>query len=80
MPIAGFGPFLAAIAVLGLTEGHAGIGSLLRSMVRWRVPARAYVLAVGLPLLISGAAVAVNLWLGAARPSTAPLDGWVEIP
>jgi CAAX protease family protein len=80
VPIAGFGPFLAAVTVLALTRGRAGIGSLLRSMVRWRVPLRAYVLAFGVPLLISGAAVAVNVWLGAPRPSSALLSGWVEIP
>ncbi len=80
VPIAGFGPFLAAVTVLGLTRGRAGIGDLLRSMVRWRVPLRAYALALGVPLLISGAAVAMNLWLGAARPSAVLLNGWVEIP
>src|ERR687898_3053982 len=45
-PIASFGPFLAALVVLALTYGKAGIGGLLRRMVRWRggvwgdVPAR----------------------------------------
>ncbi|WP_175442293.1 CPBP family intramembrane glutamic endopeptidase [Humibacillus sp. DSM 29435] len=80
VPIAGFGPFLAAATVLGLTRGRAGIGSLLGSMVRWRVPLRAYLLALGTPLLLSGAAVALNLWLGASRPSAALLGAWVEIP
>lgn len=80
VPIAGFGPFLAAATVLGLTRGRAGIESLLRSMVRWRVPLRAYLLALGTPLLLTGAAVALNLWLGASRPSAALLGAWVEIP
>ncbi|MEO7422791.1 MAG: CPBP family intramembrane glutamic endopeptidase [Ornithinibacter sp.] len=66
MPIAGFGPFLAAVTVLGMTGGRAGIERLLRSMVRWRVPLRAYALALGVTLLISGAAVALNVWLGGA--------------
>ncbi|MEO8095566.1 MAG: type II CAAX endopeptidase family protein [Pseudolysinimonas sp.] len=80
VPIAGFGPFLAAATVLGLTRGREGIGSLLRSMARWRVPLRAYLLALGTPLLLSGTAVALNLWLGAARPSAVLLSAWVEIP
>ncbi len=80
MPIAGFGPFLAAVTMLGLVQGRAGVGSLLRSMVRWRVPVWAYLLAVGLPLLISGASVALNIWLGAARPSATLLNSWVDIP
>ncbi|MGI8457311.1 MAG: CPBP family intramembrane glutamic endopeptidase [Propionibacteriaceae bacterium] len=80
VPIAGFGPFLAAVTVLGLTRGRTGVGGLLRSMVRWRVPLRAYVLALGLPLLLSGAAIGANVWLGAPRPSSALLGGWVEIP
>jgi len=78
LPIAGFGPFLGAVAVLWLRDGRAGVGRLLRSMVRWRVPARAYLFAIGTPLLISGAAVGVNLALGADL--TAPLGLATGIP
>ena len=70
VPIAGFGPFLAAVVVLWLRDGRAGVGGLLRSMVRWRVPVRAYLLALGLPLVISGAAVAANAAFGAERTDT----------
>jgi hypothetical protein len=35
--IVGFGPFLAALVVLGPTRGKAGILGLLKAMVRWRV-------------------------------------------
>lgn len=38
VPIAGFGPVLAAVVVLALTQGRPGLGRLFRSMVRWRVP------------------------------------------
>lgn len=78
--VAGFGPFLAAVLVLGATQGRAGIRGLLRSMVTWRVPARAYVLAVGLPLTFSGGAVVVNLALGAADPSPGDLAAWTGVP
>lgn len=79
-PIAGFGPFLAALLVLGATQGRGGVRALLRSMVAWRVPARAYVLAFGLPVLISGTAVLANLALGAARPTATAVALLAELP
>jgi hypothetical protein len=36
-PITGFGPFFAAVVVLALTVGKAGVVALLRRLVRWRV-------------------------------------------
>jgi membrane protease YdiL (CAAX protease family) len=80
LPIAGFGPFLAAVTVLGMTEGRAGIGRLVRSMLKWRVPKRAYLAAFGLPVLASGTAVLVNLALGADRPDAADIGLWSGIP
>jgi membrane protease YdiL (CAAX protease family) len=79
-PVAGFGPFLAALVVLGMTQGRDGVRALLRSMVAWRAPARAYALALGLPLLITGAAVLTNLALGAARPAAADVALLAELP
>lgn len=79
VPIAGFGPFLAAAVVVWLRGGRAGLGSLLRSMVRWRVPVRAYLLALGLPLVISGCAVAANLAFGAERTDTLGLATSIPI-
>ena len=38
--IVAFGPFLAAILVLALTGGKAGVVALLRRIVRWRVCGR----------------------------------------
>ena len=79
-PIAGFGPFLAALAVLGVTRGRTGVRALLRSMVTWRVPGRAYLLAVGLPVLLSGIApISANLALG-AQPSAEALAAWSAVP
>lgn len=79
-PMAGFGPFLAAVIVLGMTEGRAGIGRLLTSMVQWRVPPRAYLLGIGLPLLVTGSAIGATLALGAARPDGADLALWMTLP
>ena len=80
VPIAGFGPFLAALIVLGATGGRAGVRSLFRSMVKWRVPPRAYLLAIGLPLMFSGVAILANLALCAADPSASDLATWTSIP
>jgi membrane protease YdiL (CAAX protease family) len=79
-PIAGFGPFLAALVVLGVADGRAGVRALLRSMVMWRVPGRAYLLAIGLPLLLSGLVpVVANLVFG-ADPSAEALAAWSAVP
>jgi membrane protease YdiL (CAAX protease family) len=79
-PIVGFGPFLAALTVLGVTEGRSGVKALLRSMVRWRVPGRAYLLAIGLPLLLTGMApIVASLALG-ADPSAGTLSAWTTVP
>jgi CAAX protease family protein len=79
VPNAGFGPFLAALVVLGVTEGRAGIGRLFRSMVRWRVPWRSYAFAFGAPVLASGLAVVATTATGAHLDRTA-LGLWTEIP
>lgn len=79
-PIAGFGPFLAAVVVLAATGGRTAVTGLLRSMVRWRVPVRSYVAAIGLPLLVSGASIVADLALGAAGPRAADWALWTDIP
>ncbi|WP_327632928.1 CPBP family intramembrane metalloprotease [Kribbella sp. NBC_00482] len=79
-PNTGVGPFLAAVLVLGVTQGRAGVRQLLRSMVQWRAPARAYVAGIGLPLLVSGSAVLITVMFGAARPSGSDLALAAQIP
>ena len=77
-PIVGFGPFLAALVVLALTEGKSGVGGLLRRMVRWRVGLRWYAVALLLPILVTLTAAALNVFLLGAQPtsSVAELGGW----
>src|SRR5215203_4932541 len=48
-PVFGFGPFLAALLVLAITNGKSGVGGLLRRMVRWRVGLGWYAVALLLP-------------------------------
>ncbi len=79
-PIASFGPFLAALLVLALTEGKAGIVGLFRRMIRWRVPVGWYAVALILPLVMAGGATLLNVALGAEPPTAAELGRWTAIP
>jgi uncharacterized protein len=78
-PIASFGPFLAAIVVLALTEGKPGLLGLFRRMVRWRIPPGWYVVALLLPAVLAAAATVLNVLLGAEPPSAAELNGWTGL-
>jgi CAAX protease family protein len=75
-PVASFGPFLAALIMLGLTRGKSGVLELLRRMVRWRVAPGWYAVALLLPVVLSAAATYCNVLLGAEAPSSAELNGW----
>jgi uncharacterized protein len=77
-PIVGVGPFLAALLVLAVTEGKSGVVGLLRRMVRWRVGIQWYAVALLLPIVVTLAAAALNVFLlGAQRTSSvADLGGW----
>jgi hypothetical protein len=44
-----FGPALAAIIVASLAEGKSGLKNLLSRLMRWRLGARWYAVALGLP-------------------------------
>ena len=71
-PIVGFGPFLAALVVLGITEGRSGVVGLLRRMVRWRVGLQWYAVALLLPIVVTLTAAVLNIFLlGAERTSSA---------
>lgn len=80
LPVASFGPFLAALLVLGLTEGRSGIRGLVRSMLHWRVPVRWWLAFVAVPVVITLTALALNLLLGAQPPSATQLSAWTGVP
>jgi uncharacterized protein len=79
VPVASFGPFLAALIVLGVTEGRSGIVGLLRRMGRWRVGAVWYLVALALPVALSAAAVMINIALGAQADLSMAAINWVGI-
>jgi hypothetical protein len=60
-----FGPALAAVIVAAITDGRAGLKDLLSRLVRWRVGARWYAVALGLPMLLAITAAGLHLVLGA---------------
>lgn len=74
--IVGFGPFFAAVVVLALTGGKAGVMSLLRRMIRWRVAPLWYAAALLIPVAIAIGATVLNVVLGASAPSSAELGAW----
>lgn len=77
--VASFGPFLAALVVLALTEGRSGIKTLFGRMIRWRVGVQWYLLAVGLPILLAGLASYLAVVRGAPAPTAEQLAGWPAI-
>src|ERR671912_1288703 len=62
-------PFIAALIVIPLTQGWAGLKELGLRMIRWRVRWYWYVVAIGIPLAVLGLIVGLNVALGASVPS-----------
>jgi membrane protease YdiL (CAAX protease family) len=62
-----FGPALAAIIVAAVTEGKPGVKALLSRVVRWRVGLPWYVIALGLPTVLSLATAGLYYLLGASE-------------
>ena len=65
------GPLIAALIVIPITQGVAGLKELGLRMIRWRVRWTWYALAIGLPLAVFLVEVALNVALGAGAPSLA---------
>jgi membrane protease YdiL (CAAX protease family) len=59
-----FGPALAAVIVAAVTDGLPGLKDLLGRLVRWRVEARWYAVALGLPMVLALTASGLHLLLG----------------
>ena len=60
-----FGPALAAIATAAVADGKPGLNDLMNRVLRWRVGARWYAIALGLPVVLTLAAAGAHLLLGA---------------
>ncbi len=66
-----FGPLVAALIVIPLTQGVAGLKELGLRIIRWRVRWYWYVVAIGLPLSVLVVTAGLNVALGASAPSLA---------
>ncbi|HKJ53927.1 MAG TPA: CPBP family intramembrane glutamic endopeptidase [Gammaproteobacteria bacterium] len=69
-----YGSFLGGALVTGIADGRGGLKQYFDRITRWRVGALWYVIALGLPLLLNGLAVAFNIALGAELP------GFIRLP
>src|SRR5215212_6876737 len=63
------GPLLAALIVIPITQGIAGLKVLGLRIIRWRVRWYWYVVAIGVPLAVHLAIVGLNVATGAGVPS-----------
>lgn len=59
-----FGPSLAAIVLAALTDGRAGVTTLLGRTARWRVGLPWYVVALGLPFVLSLVTAGLSVVVG----------------
>jgi membrane protease YdiL (CAAX protease family) len=73
------GPFAAALVVTGLAAGWPAVKALLGRMVKGRVAPRWYLLALGLPVALVAAVVAINHLCGAPLPTRAQLADWTPL-
>ena len=73
------GPLLAAFALTALTDGWAGVRDLASRVLRWRVPARWWLFAVGTPLALLGLAFVV-LVIGPETPALAGFGRMAGLP
>lgn len=80
MPLA-MGPMFAAMLIVGLTSGRAGLGAWARRVFRPSATLAWYVLAAALPILITFAAAGINILMGAAPPTQISwLDPFLYLP
>ena len=74
-----FGPLLAALIATALVAGKPGLKALLRRQVQWRVGIGWYAVAIGLPIVLELATVALNVALGAHAPAWGNMRAWPTI-
>ena len=75
-PIFAFAPSLAAIIIVAVTDGKAGLQALFSPLTRRRVGWGWYVVALFAPIPLLLAAVYLNVLLGAIAPTAAQLAAW----
>ena len=74
------GVLVAALIVVSLTEGVAGLKAIGSRLIRWRVSWVWYALALAVPLSVKFASIALNSALGAPVPEIAEFSVWYGLP
>jgi hypothetical protein len=74
-PFFASGPLLAALVVIPITQGRAGLRAWAARMLKWRVRWYWYVAALGIPLTVVLGAAALNIAFGAPSVSLAQILG-----
>ena len=67
-----FAPLVAALIVIPITQGWAGLKELGLRMIRWRVRWYWYAVAIGLPLAVHLAIMGLNVAAGVGLPARLP--------
>ena len=70
------GALVAALIVVFLTEGLAGLRALGARVIRWRVRWVWYVVAIAVPLLVHVVTMSLNQALGAPAPNMGQFTPW----
>jgi membrane protease YdiL (CAAX protease family) len=79
VPFFACGPLVAALVVIGLTDGRAGYRDLLARLTRWRVGWNWWLVALGTPLAVLAVAAVANVtFWDAPAPDLANL-AWADI-
>ena len=74
------GVLVAALIVVSLTEGVAGLKAMGSRLIRWRVSWIWYALALGVPLAIKFASIGLNNAFGAPAAHIAEFSVWYSLP
>ena len=73
------GPLVAALVVIGLTEGRAGYRELGARMIRWRVGWTWWWVAVGMPLAVLAAATTADVAIWGAPAPVLTAIAWPQL-
>ncbi len=74
-----FSPLIAALIVVSLTEGRAGLRRLGARLLRWRVAWWWYAVAIAVPLAMQLSSVGANVVAGAGAPSWTQFSSWYSV-
>jgi CAAX protease family protein len=74
------GVLVAALIVVSLTEGVAGLRAMGSRLIRWRVSWIWYLVALAVPFAVKFAAIGLNTALGAPAPHIAEFSVWYSLP